>query len=281
MSKQLTPVQRTQQLIAARKPELAKMLPSHINIDTLERAANNALMRNPEIAECEPVSVYDSVMRCAQDGLIPDGKEAAIVVYKGKDGKKAQYQPMIDGVLKRLRQSGLVESIAAKAVFEGDEFDYWFDEDGEHVKYRPNLDATGDRKFRLAFAYAKLKGGEMIVEVMVKSEIDRVKGASRAGNSSYGPWAQWYDRMAVKSVLHRLARRLPSSSEVFSMVETLERDIDARFEGARDVTPQAQNSVLAAIASGSSELDNESAGVGESLNNDSLPDLDDVFGGDA
>ncbi len=238
MSNQLTPIQRTQQLIATRKPELAKMLPKHIDIETLERAANNALMRNPDIAACDPTSVYDSVMRCAQDGLIPDGKEAAIVVYGGKGGKKAQYQPMIDGVLKRLRQSGLIENIAAKAVFEGDDFDYWFDEDGEHVKYRPDFTASGDRKFKLAFAYAKLAGGEMVVEVMNKSEIDRVKASSRAGNSQYGPWAQWYDRMAVKSVLHRLSRRLPSSSETAAMVESLESDIGARFESARDVSPQ-------------------------------------------
>ena len=142
MNNQLTPIQKTQQLISTRKPELAKMLPKHIDIETLERAANNALMRNPDIASCDPTSVYDSVMRCAQDGLIPDGKEAAIVVYGGKGGKKAQYQPMIDGVLKRLRQSGLIENIAAKAVFEGDDFDYWFDEDGEHVKYRPDFNAV-------------------------------------------------------------------------------------------------------------------------------------------
>lgn len=268
-NKQLTPIQKTQQLIATRKPELAKMLPAHISIDTMERAANNALMRNPDIASCDPTSVYDSVMRCAQDGLIPDGKEAAIVVYGGKGGKKAQYQPMIDGVLKRLRQSGLVEMISAKAVFEGDEFDYWFDELGEHVKYRPDFSAEGDRKFKLVFAYAKLKGGEMVVEVMNKAEVDRVKSASKTGNSSYGPWAQWYDRMAVKSVLHRLARRLPSSSETAQLLEVSERDIDARFDNMRDVTPERQEkpqSLLDALG------DNE-----EKPTEQELPDADDIF----
>lgn len=268
MSNQLSPIQKTQQLIATRKPELAKMLPKHIDIETLERAANNALMRNPDIASCDPTSVYDSVMRCAQDGLIPDGKEAAIVVYGGKGGKKAQYQPMIDGVLKRLRQSGLIENIAAKAVFEGDDFDYWFDEDGEHVKYRPDFNAAGDRKFKLAFAYAKLAGGEMVVEVMNKSEIDRVKGSSRAGSSSYGPWAQWYDRMAVKSVLHRLARRLPSSSETAAMVQSLESDIGARFDSAKDVSPK-QESAAEQIAS-----------LAQSVSDDPSPEIDesDIFG---
>lgn len=268
-NKQLSPIQKTQQLIAAKKPELAKMLPSHISVETMERAANNALMRNPDIAACDPVSVYDSVMRCAQDGLIPDGKEAAIVVYGGKQGKKAQYQPMIDGVLKRLRQSGLVEMISAKAVFEGDEFDYWFDEDGEHVRYRPDFTADGQRQFKLVFAYAKLKGGEMVVEVMNKAEVERVKSASKTGNSSYGPWAQWYDRMAVKSALHRLARRLPSSSETAQLIEVSERDIDARFDSSRDVTPvkeEKPQSLLDALG------DSEEKPVEQEL-----PDAEDIF----
>ena len=236
--KQLSPVQQMQGMIASRKSEHAKMLPEHIKVDTFERAANNALMRNPEIADCDPTSVYDALMRCSQDGLIPDGREAHINVFNSKGQKKAQYQPMIDGVLKRLRQSGLVDSVAAKAVFEGDEFDYWFDEMGEHIKYRPDFNAGGNRQFKLVFAYAKLKGGEMVVEVMPKSEVDRVKAASRSGNSQYSPWANWYDRMAIKSVLHRLAKRLPSSSETAQMMDTLERDIDARFESSRDITPQ-------------------------------------------
>tara|TARA_Y100000310_G_C20704371_1_gene833793 strand:+ start:19887 stop:20684 length:798 start_codon:yes stop_codon:yes gene_type:complete len=233
MSNQLAPVQ---QLLASRKGELAKMLPENIKIDSFERAINNALMRNQDLLNCDQLSVYDAAMRCAQDGLIPDGKEAAIVVYGGKQGKKAQYQPMIDGVLKRVRQSGIVTNISGKAVYENDEFDYWMDEDGEHIKYRPTWGDKG--KFQLAFAYAKTNDGELIVEVMNLTEINKVKAASKTGNSQYGPWSQWYDRMAVKSVLHRLARRLPSSSEVQTMIDTIEKDIEARFDEAKDVTPK-------------------------------------------
>lgn len=247
MSNQLTPVQKLQTFVQERTPQLQKMLPAHIKPEVFERAAMNAIMRSPELAECEPKSVYDALMRCSQDGLIPDGKDAAIVIYGGKGKKSAQYQPMIDGVLKRVRQSGIVKNISAKAVYENDEFDYWFDEDGEHIKYRPTF---GDRgQFKLVFGYAKLDSGEMVVEVMNKDEINKVKTASRAGNSQYSPWAQWFDRMAVKSVLHRLARRLPNSSEVSQILEVTERDIDARFDHARDVTPKENPGVDALLKS--------------------------------
>lgn len=271
--KQLTPVQQIQGMISSRKAELKKMLPKHIDIDTFERAANNALMRNPEIAECDPTSVYDALMRCSQDGLIPDGREAHINIFNSKGQKKAQYQPMIDGVLKRLRQSGMIESISAKAVFEGDEFDYWFDENGEHVKYRPDFNASENRQFKLVFAYAKLKGGEMVVEVMPKAEVDRVRAASRAGSSQYSPWANWYDRMAVKSALHRLSRRLPSSSETIQMIATLEHEIDARFENARNITPQQQSAPESLL----NQLDQSSNG--QATVKQGEPDqLKDVFG---
>ena len=57
---------------------------------------------------------------------------------------------------------------------------------------------------------------------MSQKEIERVKSVSRSSSNASSPWAKWYDRMAVKSALHRLARRLPNSAEV---AEMLERDI--------------------------------------------------------
>ena len=85
--------------------------------------------------------------------------------------------------------------------------------------------------------YAKNRKGGQAVQSRIAQNVGMVKSASKTGNSSYGPWAQWYDRMAVKSALHRLARRLPSSSETAQLIEVSERDIDARFDSSRDVTP--------------------------------------------
>lgn len=202
-----------------RSQGIEALLPKGVTFDMFARAAATAMAQNHELAGAEPKSVIQSLIRCATHGLVPDNREAALVTFKEKSGAiKAQYIPMVDGVLKRARQSGQIAVIAAKAVFTGDTFDYWMDEQGEHINYRPTFTGRGD--FLLAFAFAKLHSGELIVEVMAKEEIDRVRAASKTGNSEYGPWAKWYDRMAVKSVLHRLARRLPSASELVSMLES-------------------------------------------------------------
>lgn len=203
---------------------IKSLLPSHITPEAFLRTAAVAIAKDPNLAVADKQSVIMSLTRCATDGLIPDGKEAALVVYntkvKGPDNrdtwiKKAQYMPMVDGVLKRARQSNQIDVIAGKAVFDGDQFDYWMDENGEHINYKPKFVGRGD--FILAFAFAKLKTGELVVEVMPKEEIERVRAASKGGDS--GPWKDWYDRMAVKSVLHRLARRLPNASELIAMLE--------------------------------------------------------------
>lgn len=215
-------------LLNERAGEIKKFLPSHIDVNKFIQICNLAVLAKLELMDCDQKSLFSAFIDCAKDGLVPDGREAFINVFNtkvkvnGKDEwiQKAQYQTMVDGLLKKIRQSGEVASINARAVFSNDTFDYYFDEDGEHINYRPCLDGNSG-EFRLAFAYAKLKSGELVVEVMTKPDVDRVRAASKAGK--YGPWADWYDRMAIKSVLHRLGRRLPNSAEMLSMIE---RDID-------------------------------------------------------
>lgn len=248
------------------KQGIYSLLPAHITPEAFVRAAAVAMAKSPDLAEADPTTVIMALSDCAKDGLVPDGREAALVVYNskvkrnGRDEwiKKAQYLPMVDGVLKRARQSGRIDVIAGKAVFEGDEFDYWMDEAGEHINYRPKLVGRGD--FQFAFAFAKLKGGELIVEVMTKEEIERVKAASKGGQ--YGPWKDWYDRMAVKSVLHRLARRLPNASELMDMLEQGQQ-MDFHSHKERDVTPAPKPAAsidsLKAAIDGKPELEQEPA----------------------
>ena len=199
------------------------ILPEHVKMESFVRCAAIALMQSKDLADADRDSVIMALTECANDGLIPDSKEAALVVYNTNVGtkaapqwvKKAQYLPMIDRVLKRALMSGQIATMSAKAVFEGDEFEYWLDENGEHIKYRPTFGQRGELK--LAFAMAKLTTGDLIVEVMAKGDIDKVRSASKTG--TYGPWQDWYDRMACKAVFHRMARRLPNASEIIEMAE--------------------------------------------------------------
>lgn len=242
----LTPVQQVQRFIdrEASRREIQAVLPKSIDIDKFARVAKTAIANNPELAECDAPSLMNSLVRCAQDGLVPDNREAALVIFntKVKRGnqefwvKKAQYMPMVDGILKRARMSGEIAVIAAKAVYEKDEFEYWMDEEGEHLKYHPSL-RGGDRgELQLVFAFARLTNGELVIETMTREEVERVRMASK--NSDKGPWKDWYERMALKAVLHRQGRRLPNASEVMEL--TTRDSFMYDFENAKDVTPRRE-----------------------------------------
>lgn len=208
------------QLIAA---GVGSVLPESVKMNTFVRCAAVAMASNKDLAEADKDSLIMSLTQCAKDGLVPDNKEAALVTFSTKvkqsNGpdkwiKKAQYLPMIDGVMKRARMSGQITVLSSKAVFSDDNFKYWMDENGEHINYEPSYMGG---EMRLAFAFAKLTTGELIVEVMSKADVDKVRAASKTG--TYGPWADWYERMACKAVMHRLARRLPNASEIIEMCE--------------------------------------------------------------
>ena len=222
-----------------------KVLPESVKMDTFIRCAATAIATNPDLQDADSDSIVMSLTKCAKDGLVPDGKEAALIAFNTKSKvngqdvwkKKAQYLPMIDGVIKRARMSGQIAAMSSKAVLEGDQFDYWMDENGEHIQYRPNF---GGGTIRLAFAFAKLTNGEMIVEVMSKADIDKVRASSKTG--TYGSWRDWYERMACKTVFHRLAKRLPNASEVVAMCEQgMNMSFDPTTE--KDITPIVEDPI--------------------------------------
>ena len=227
--RQVSPIQEVRGALSRMEGEFTNALPSHIKPEQFQRVALTAIQNNAQLLNTDRQSLFGSLMKAAQDGLLPDGREGALVIFKGK----AQWMPMIGGVLKKIRQSGELASITAQIVYGADEFDYWIDDDGEHVKHRP---AFGDDRgpVRLVYAMAKTKDASVYVEVMTLADVEKVRGASRTRNG--GPWVDWWEQMAKKSAMHRLAKRLPISAD---LTEVVNRD-EAFYDFApkeRDITP--------------------------------------------
>ncbi len=234
--------------------EFAKTLPSHITPERFQRVAVTAVQNTPDLLEADRRSLLSSCMKAAQDGLLPDGREGAIVTFntKEKDGqgkdkwvKKAQWMPMVAGILKKVRNSGELATISAQIVYADDEFDYSIDEQGEHIQHRPEL--IGDRGSAIAaYAVAKTRDGSVFVEVMTREQIEQVRSVSKAKNN--GPWMQWWDEMAKKTVIRRLSKRLPMSSDVEQVVHRDDELYEFR-RAARDMgsIPREPGAGIAAI----------------------------------
>ena len=215
------PVQVIRQNLTAMAPEFKAALPTHVSVEKFTRVAMTAIQNTPALVNADRRSLFGACVRLAQDGLLPDGREAALVMF----GDKAQAMPMIAGILKKIRQSGEVAKVSAQVVYENDHFvvKYGFDEDVEHTP--PSLDKPRGKPIG-AYATAVLKDGSQMLEVMSLEQIEKVRNVSRA--KGRGPWQDWWDEMARKTVMRRLAKRLPMSTDIeeqiFERDETLNTD---------------------------------------------------------
>lgn len=229
-TKALTPLEEVRKTLLSEemKGQLTMALPPQMPPEKFQRVAITALNKNPDLLSCTRQSLYQSFMLAAQDGLLPDGRESAIVKYMNKGEPTATYMPMVSGILKKIRNSGELASITAQVVHKDDQFEYWVDDSGEHLKHTPNL--FGDRGPVIGvFALAKTNDGAVYVEVMPREAVEKVRSVSRAKDS--GPWVQWWDEMAKKTAIRRLAKRLPMSTD---LEDVIRRDDDLYDLDKRD-----------------------------------------------
>jgi recombination protein RecT len=236
------------------RPELEKVLPAHVTVDKFLRVVNTAISQNPDLYRADRRSLFTSCVKCATDGLLPDGREAALVIYNTKEKftdehgkkqehwiKKVQYMPMVYGIQKKVRNSGELQSLTCNPVFEADVFKYWIDDVGEHITHEPNITVPDRGAFLCAYAIAKTKDGGVYTEVMTRGQIEQVRSVSKAKDN--GPWVDWFDEMARKSVIRRLSKRLPMSTDIERVIQR-----DDEFADLRRVTSNTGSGVDAAKA---------------------------------
>jgi recombination protein RecT len=215
MATQLAPMDAMRSTLTKMSPEFQAALPPQINVEKFIRTTLTAVQMQPDLLMADRRTLLGACMKAAQDGLLPDGREAALVIFNSKEGKKVQYMPMIGGVLKKIRNSGELASISAQVAYSADFFEYELG-DEEKITHKPFM--GGDRGQVIAvYAVAKTKDGAVYREVMSVSDVEKVRAASRAGR--FGPWVDWWDEMAKKTVIRRLAKRLPSSADVDQMMD--------------------------------------------------------------
>ena len=216
------PLVKLNEQLEQRSAQFQAALPAHIPVERFKRVVMTAIQQNPKLATADRPTLFTSAMKAAHDGLLPDGREGALVIYNTKikiNGvdkwvDAVQWMPMIAGIRKKVRNSKEIATWDAKVVYEKDEFLY---EDGLDLilKHKPYLDGDPGQ-VRAAYSVAKLKTGEVTVEVMTKWQIDRVRAMSRAKDR--GPWVDHYAEMAKKTVARRHSKVLPMSTDLDDLI---------------------------------------------------------------
>ena len=212
-------------------PRIEAVMPRHMSSERLFQLAVSSINQTPKLAECTPASVLSCIMKCSALGLEPsavDGLGRAYILpfFNGKTRRmEATFILGYKGIIDLARRSGQLVTIHAQAVYEGDAFDYWEDDSGQHFTYRPNRKAVhAPQTLTDVYMTATLVGGGKVFEHMTKEEVDAIRKRSKAANN--GPWKTDYEAMALKTVIRRAARYLPMSTQTQEAVAADEQTPD-------------------------------------------------------
>lgn len=240
-------------------PQFMAALPAHIPVERFARVVMTAIQNEPNLLRCTRKSLFNAAMKAAQDGLLPDGREGAMVPF----GNEVTWMPMIGGIRKKVRNSGEIATWDVHAVYENDQFEYELG-DEPFIRHKPCLD--GDRgKLIAVYSIATLKSGEKSRDVMSVSEVEKIRALSKGKNT---PWNNptFYPEMAKKTVARRHSKVLPMSSDLDDLIRRDDHlyDLDGAREEAQAERPKSLAGKLEALAdfSGDGEvIDNETGEV--------------------
>lgn len=191
------------------------MLPPDVNLERFTAVVVRAVQENPKLLEpaTNKTSLFLACQKAAQDGLLPDKREGALVMY----GNEVQWQPMIGGLRKRLAGAGF--DLRAEVIHENDDFDYSLG-DEPYLHHKPAK--LGQPRGKVIGAYAvatHTASGTKYREVMDVAQLDAVQKVSKGG----GPWTgPFKTEMQRKTVGRRLIKSLPIDDR--RLADLLERD---------------------------------------------------------
>ena len=195
--------------IEAYQSEIKKALPSVMTPERFTRIALSAASANPALSACDYKTFLGAMMQAAQLGLEPNTPlgQAYLIPYKGKVTFQLGYKGMLDLVYR----TGSVAAVDAQTVYEHDTFDCEF---GLEPKLRL-IPADGDRGRPVKYyAMFKTKDGVCNFAVATREEMEVfARKYSQSFGSKSSPWHTAFDEMAKKTLLKRLLKYAPLSTE--------------------------------------------------------------------
>lgn len=201
--------------------------------------ARRALALDPGLVQHDHGALMQAFVNAATDGLLPDKRQGAIVVYGGKPA----WVPMVQGLLEVAYRSGNFKSIEARVVYDGDFFEYELGDD-PWIKHRPKARPAGQppRPIIAAYAVAKTVNGGIFREIFEPEDIRKVAAVSKSVN---GPAKNWLEEMTRKGPLRRMWKYLPKSDQ---MNQLADRDNDIYDLEDNDATPEPERKIAPGFA---------------------------------
>ena len=210
-------------LLEQHKGAIARALPNHLSVERIMRVALTAFRKNDSLAKCQPISVLAAVVQASQLGLeLHQNGEAFLVPYEDE----CQLIPGYKGLMKLVRNSGLVRDIFAHEVRINDFFDYDLGA-ARRLVHKPmagegNFPAPDSSRGKVVgyYAVALLCDGTPTFVMKHQLDVDAIRDATRGYLSAKRrgratPWDTHPVAMGKKTLIRLLCNsQLPMSAEL-------------------------------------------------------------------
>lgn len=160
------------------------------------------LQHQKAIDYCTKDSICNALLNMVINGEYPQ-KHCYFIMY----GNRLEWQERYLGKLMRAKRDTEIGKVNAQVIYEGDEFVYTIDENGEKqlVKHVPNLANIDNTKILAAYAVVINKDGTRHIEVMTKTQIQKAweQGAMKGKSGAH---TNFTDQMCMKTVIQRACK---------------------------------------------------------------------------
>ncbi len=207
--------------------ELKASLPKGVETDAFINAVITGIRTHKDtkkLIEADRRSLFNAVSMAASDGLILNGREAALVPF----GDQVTYMPMVQGLVKLARNSGEITTIVAEIVYKNDKFTYRIGQDDAPV-HEPDWFGEDRGAPVGVWALVTLRNGDKIPAILSKKKVMTIAGKSKNSaqyNADTAPyWDEWWKKTAIKNVL----KYAPKSTQ---LEQALARENEEEFVDA-------------------------------------------------
>lgn len=170
------------------------------------------------LQKAAPDTLRNAVINVASVGLTlnPAMKLAYLVPRDGKACLDISYI----GLIKIATDTGAVSMVKAETVYEKDTFQYEGPFTAPTHRFDPFAPLEERGSLIGAYCIAKMRNGEVLIEVLRRSEIDKIRSKSKAKS---GPWFDFFEEMVKKSIIKRASKMWPRT-ERMAMAEQVLND---------------------------------------------------------
>lgn len=174
--------------------------------------ARQQLLKNNftlETAAKNPNSLQAAILNVAAIGvsLNPALSHAYLVPRDGAICLDISFR----GLVKIATDSGAIKWAKVELVYASDTFEWCGPASAPIHKANPFASKEERGEMIGGYCIAKLPDGDVMTEVMSAEDIYKVRDTSKAWKKNGGPWKDWPDEMAKKTVMKRAAKSWPQT----------------------------------------------------------------------